>query len=324
MYVIDIQARIGGKRFFRINSLSVESSLTQIGTKAELTLPTTARLTRAGEFVSEVETAKAFQVGDEVEVLAGYDGDLRTEFRGYVRRVSPTIPLKLELEDGVYLLRRKNVKRSWRSVTLAEVITFLLEDTGIEVVGEIPGITFSPFYLKNVTAAYALQKLRDRYALTIYFRLDGKLYVGLIGGTDRVRVKYRVGRNVVDHRLEWQSKDDVRLRVKAILIRRDGSRLEEEIGSPDGELRTLHFYDLADGQTLKQRAEEELLKFQRDGYSGSLTGWLVPECRIGNTVDLADETWENNREGDYLAEGVTTTIDSGGARRRVKLGLKLN
>lgn len=323
MYLIDIEADIAGKKFRRINSLSVTADYGQIGTVAELTLPTTARLVRAGEFISEVETAKEFKVGDPVVIRAGYDGELKEEFRGYVRRISPSIPLVLELEDEVFQLRRINLQRSWRTTTLKEILEYIIQGTGVSLVGEVPTIEFTKFYLKNVSAAHALQRLKEEYRLIIYFREPGRLFVGLASGTDDTIVKYTVGRNVVDHDLEWVSQDDVRIRVKAILIRRDGSKLEEEVGDPEGELRTLHFYELADAMALKERAKEELLKFKRDGYQGSLRGFLIPECRIGNTVRLKDETYDNNNEGDYLAQRVVTTIDDGGGRRSIELGLKV-
>lgn len=323
MYVIGIEANIAGKRFSRIISLKVETDFKRIGTTAVLELPTSARLTRAGEFISEVETAKQFHVGDPVVISAGYNGDLVEEFRGYVRRISPAIPLKLELEDEVYHLRRKNLQKSWRKTTLKEVLEFVLEGTDVELVGEVPAINFTKYYLKNVSAALALQKLKDKYGLIIYFREPGKLFVGLTSDTDLQVVKYTIGRNVVDHDLEWLAEDDVNIRVKAILIAKNGSQTDVEVGDPEGELRTLHFYDLADEQSLKERAQEELLKFKREGYKGSLRGYLVPVCRVGNTVRLNDETYDNNNEGDYLAEKVVTTIDDSGARRRVKVGLKV-
>ncbi|RMF03583.1 MAG: hypothetical protein D6772_01930, partial [Bacteroidetes bacterium] len=95
------------------------------------------------------------------------------------------------------------------------------------------------------------------------------------------------------------------------------------VGDEDGDQRTIFFYNLPAGENLEERAREELLRYRYSGYRGSLQGFLIPVCRIGNTVRLKDDTFDN-REGDYLVEKVTTTLGSGGGRRKVKLGLKLD
>lgn len=323
MYVVGFEATIGGKTFRRLHSVEIEESINQLGKSALLKLPATARLERAGEFVSEVETAKTFSVGDQVVIRCGYDGDLREEFRGYVRRIRPTVPLELECEDDAYVLKRKNLQRSFQSTTLESVLNYILADTGVELAGEVPQINLATFYLRNVSAARALDEIRTKYGLRVYLRAPGQLFVGLTSATDGTIVRYVIGRNVIDHDLEWSDASDVQLKAKAILIDRENNHTEVTVGDPEGEQRTLYFYDLADGQTLAERASEELLRYRYTGYRGSLSGFLLPVCRIGNTVRLSDDTFDN-REGDYLVERVKTTLSDSGGRRKVEIGLKLD
>jgi hypothetical protein len=322
MYVLKCEADIAGKRFSRVHSVKIEQSLARMGAMAIIELPTTARLERSGEFVAETETAKIFQVGDPVTIRAGYDDRIHEEFKGYVRRISPSTPLRIECEDDMFQLRRRNLRRSWRSTTLAEVLSFIVAGTSVELVGELPQIDFTKFYLKNVTAARALKQLRDKYGLTIYFRKIGELFVGLASDSDDVVIPLTIGRNVIDHDLEWVSTNDVRLRIKAIRVSKSNELETVEVGDPEGELRTLYFYDLAPGDSLEERAREELVKYSRTGYRGTLRTFLRPRAAIGNVARLRDELFAN-REGDYLVEKVSTTINSSGGRRRIEPTLRV-
>lgn len=323
MYVLGIEVEIGGRRFERVNSVEITESIKTLGKCAVLKLPTTARLERQGEFVSETETAKEFATGDEVVIRFGYDGDHPEEFRGFVRKISPGTPVAVECEDLAYVLRRKNLQQAFRNVTLEDLLVFILADTGIELANEVPLVNFRTFAFRSINAAQALEKLRKDYGLTIYFRAYDQLVVGLASETDGVVVKYITGRNVVKHSLEWEDAEDVKLKVKAIIVSEDNVFTEAEAGDADGEQRTIFFYDLQPGENLAERAEQEVVKYKYSGYKGTLTGFLVPATRIGNTVRFADDQFAN-RDGDYLAEEVKTTFNQSGGRRIVRLGLKLN
>jgi len=323
MFVVGFQAEIGGKTFSRLHRVEIEDSMKQLGKRATLMLPTTARIERQGEFVSEVEIAKAFQVGDEVVISFGYDGELKEEFRGYVRRIRPTTPLELECEDEAYTLRRKALQKTFTNTTLKELLNFLLKDTGIDLANTPPEIKFRKFQFKNVNAAQALEKLRKSYGLTIYFRSLTQLVVGLASETDGTVVKYTIGRNVITHKLEWEDEENVKLKIKAVSVSKDNQFTKKEVGDSDGEQRTIFFYNLEPGENLEQRAKEEILKYKYSGYRGTLTGFLIPECKPGNTARLLDENFDN-KEGDYLVESVKTSLSDSGGRRVVKLGLKLS
>lgn len=323
MFRVGFEAEIGNVKFSRLHSVEIENSMKKLGKRARLKLPTTARLKQKGKFVGEVETAKQFNVGDLVIIRFGYDEDLNEEFRGYVRKILPTTPLEIECEDAVYALKRKALKKSFRATTLKEIVEFVLKDTGIELVNEMPTINFSKFMFKNVNAAQVLEKLRKDYGLTIYFRDFKKLVVGLSSESDDTVVKYTIGQNVISHDLEWENEENVKLKIKAVAVSKDNEFTTREVGDLDGEQRTIYFYNLPSTANLEERAKEEILKYKYSGYRGDLTVFLIPECRVGNTVRLKDENFENP-EGDYLVKSVKTTLSDSGGRRRIELGIKLD
>lgn len=321
-HYLSAEITIGGKKFSRVNSVEIETDMRKLEDTATVKLPTTARLIRGGEYVSEVETAKAFKVGDEVVVKLGYDGELNEEFHGYVRKVRPTTPLEIECEDAVYLLKRKNLKEAFRNTTLKALLNFILADTGITLATEPPGVNFTHFYFKNVSAAKALQKLKEEYGLTIYFKSFKVLHVGISSDDDGKTVKYRFGENVIDNDLEWVDEADVKLRVKAIHVRKDNTQVKKEVGDPDGEQRTIYLYDLDRESDLERLALEELKKYTYSGYRGDFETFLRPVVRVGNVADITDPNF-TERAGKYLVEKVKVKFDEYGGRRIVTPSLKL-
>lgn len=331
MFVLNAEIKImrpiplvnaGTKVLRRVHEVEIEDDFRKLETTCKVKVPTTARLVRAGDFLSEVETVKQFDVGDEIEVKLGYDGELVTEFHGYVKKVHPTTPLLLECEDATWLLKRKNLQKSFGASTLKTILEYILLGTGITLAGEPPTINFKKFYFKNVSAAKALMKLKDEYGLTIYFKEWKSLFVGISSDSDDVLVKYRFGVNVIDHDLTWESEQDVRLKIKAVNIKPDNTQVEATVGDEDGELRTLFFYDLESEAELKTRAKEEMRKYRFSGYKGSFTAFLRPVCRVGNVVQIQDPDFPE-RDGKYLVEKTVVTYGEGGGRRKITPGLKV-
>lgn len=322
MFVLGAEISIAGKKFTRVNSVEIENDMKKLENMATITMPTTARLERAGEFISEVETAKTFAVGDEVIIKLGYDGDLREEFHGYVRKIRPNTPLEIECIDSTWLLRRKNLKAGFKNTTLKELLDFMLEGTGITLDGEPPEINFKVFYFRSINAAKALQKLKSEYGLTMYFTGFKKLFVGISSQSDGTIVKHVFGQNIIDHSLEWESEEDVRLSIKAVHIKKDNTKVIKEVGDSDGEKRTIFLYDLENESELERLALEELKKYRFTGYKGSFKTFLIPVAEIGNVTEIVDETFPE-RQGQYLIEKVVINFGESGARRVVTPGLKV-
>lgn len=323
MFVLTSYITIGDKSFRRIHSVEISTSVKRIEDTAVVKIPTTARLERAGEYITEIETAKAFAPGDEVVIELGYDGQLREEFRGFVKIVRPNIPIEIECEDEIYLLKRKNLKASFKNTTLKKLLEYIIKDTGISLASDVPVINFDTFYFKNISAAKALQTIKEQYGLQMYFSEWMTLFVGLISDNDDQVIKYEIGRNVIDSSLEFNDEGDVNLKVKAINVKPDNTTIEETVGDPDGELRTLYFYNVESTSELKTRALEELKKYKFTGYRGGFKTFLLPNAQVGNVARIIDPNFPE-RAGDYKIDEVTTTYGQNGARRKIKPGIKLN
>lgn len=326
MYIPNCHIAIGAYKFDRCSAVEIEKSTQLVASTAKITLPITAVLVNEG-MTTTVETSKLVKVGDVVQIRLAYDGVYDgEEFRGYVKRVNYKIPLEIECED-IWPLRRKNINQSWKTVTLEALLQEIVSGTGIDLSSNVPGITLSPYSIKNATAAFALQKIRDEYGLTAYINRVGKLYVGLAYTDNSGQVNYTLNGsdvNVINaDDLKYKNKDDVILKVKAIGIKGDNTRTEVEIGDKDGELRTLFFYNVTTADGLRKLATQEMNKLKFNGYDGKITTFLIPVALPGMKAVIVDEYFPE-RQGSYYVESVKTTWGIQGARREIELGIKLD
>lgn len=254
----------------------------------------------------------------EVLVKLGYD-DKKTEvFRGLVRDVTGEIPVRVECEDAMYLLKQGEITRSYRAVSLATLIGDIV---GSKVPYKVMvDANLGQFRISKATPAKVLEYVREHYFLRSWFR-EGTLYVGLaiVPELQRER-KIRFDRNVVSHNLEFRQKEDVRLLLKAIIMQPGNKKEEVEIGEKDGEQRTFHYYNISAADA-KKNLEKEAERLIYTGYRGSFTTFGSPDFRHGDIVDLVDPIYPD-RAGRYLAKRVKTTFGEGGYRQEIELESK--
>ena len=346
MYVLGCKIVIGNNVFRSVSSVEIERSMHTLSDKCEIELPMTAVKKRNGEFVTNVPTPKAFNVGDEIEVQLGYNGNLVTEFRGFVKSIAPSTPTKIVCEDETYLLRKNTINKHYENATLKQIVEDCIKGTGITVENELPNFSLHQFTIRNSNAAFVLQKLIEDYGLTIFFPSWKKIHVGItVGGVVQKTTKYEIGRNVIDNDLEVVDSTDTELQLECKTILPNGNELKvtvgdngeytdktdkkreskenvKVIGSP--EKRTMYFYNVQTAKELASVGLAHLQKLKYTGLKGSLTGFLIPFTTCGQSVSIVDKRFENRLDGVYLAEKVTVSFGEGGGRRRVELGLKLS
>jgi hypothetical protein len=127
-------------------------------------------------------------------------------------------------------------------------------------------------------------------------------------------------RNVISSNLEYRIKADRRLKIRAISILPNNQKIEIQLGDPDGEEHTLHFYDLPES-TLRQQATATMDQLHYDGYAGDLELFGLPYIQHGDIVRLRDNAYPE-REGNYLVDEVERVFGVKGYRQRIKIGPK--
>lgn len=321
MFVLCSEITIGGKRFRSVNDVHIKRSVNTLAATAVIKVPVTAvlcdRKTR-----TRIETAQAVTVGDPVEIRLGYNGRLRTEFRGYVKRLNYRTPLEIECEDEFYACRLRAVRHSGPT-TLRE----LLQKCGLTV-GYCEELTIAEFPIpdqktKSDKVSTVLNRLKSRYLLSIWFDLAGKVYAcrpaSVVGATVRYRFRYNT---VSEDELKYHRADDVKVLVKAVGIRRDGTIVEISVGDEGGTETKLQFYDVSNEKELRMLAAAELERRSYDGYSGTMTAFLEPFAEPAMIALMTDDRYAE-RSGNYFIESTEVSFGQSGGRRKVEVGLKL-
>jgi hypothetical protein len=309
---ITIKSKLTGVQMVfnnQINAVEIERTFKNSTQTAVVKLP------RYPKLVDPNETDYKIRTGDSVIIQLGYNGNYYTEYIGYVSLIKPTTPLEIHCEDEMWKYKQVTVNKAWPSISMKELISYLVPGTDVSLV---PDITLAPFRIERVSVAKALEKLKE-YGLAIYFR-HGKLFVGFpYFDTNVGSVNYHFEKNAIAEGLEFRKADDVKIKLTAISMLRNNTTLKVEVGDSDGESHTSHFYNISSEAELKQLADQELIKYKRDGLTGSFKGFGVPFCDHGWTCNLMSNSYPE-RAGTYFIDSVKINYDSNGYRRTITPG----
>ncbi|MEM0542426.1 late control protein [Flavobacterium sp. j3] len=321
MFILESKVEIGSYIFNQVNEIEITKSVEELSDTAVIKLPTRFKVRQNGE---QKFTEDAIKVGDKVTITLGYEGKYSgVEFTGFVKKISPKIPLEIHCEDALWVLRRKNITRSWEKTTMKEILTEVVKDTLVQLADNIPSVNLDKWIIKNANGAQVLESLKKDLLMTAFINDEGKLYCGLqqltnVGQT----VVYDLNYNLVENNLEFKSKEERKIKIKYTYIDKENKRKSIEVGDPDGEQRTYHTSVISDTKKLEEMANAEIEKLKYDGFEGDVTSFLIPYATRGMKAKLLDNE-HPNREGNYFIKKVVTTFGTGGARRKITIGNKL-
>lgn len=320
MFVLCCEIKIGSVTFKSVNDVEIKRSIYNLAATAIIKVPVTAVLKHTGEAPTHIETAERIKVGNPVEIRLGYDTQMNTEFIGYIKRLNYKVPLEIECEDEYYKTRQVNCVFSKKETSLKDCLNAILPAINIASCADL---TLKNLVVNNKPGSWVLGYLKKEYGLTIFFDIDGNLYVGKAHDVQGETVKYQLRYNIIkDDDLKFQLAQDVKLRVKAICYYKDGTKIEGEIGEEGGETKMLYYYDVKDAKELKVLAQEELKRYSFDGYRGKIETFLIPYALPGMVAELNDPVYQE-RSGNYYIESTEVTFGTSGARRKVELGIKV-
>lgn len=313
MKALNTEISIGDYQFNYVNQAEVESTWELLTDTCEITVP--RKLSFDGKAIVQGESL--FKRGDQVTVKSGYDGVLNTLFTGYVSAIKPGTNLIFMCEDAMWKLKQQTITRSYKEVTLKQLLADICP-----IGFEVPDVNLGQFRISHATPAQVLEELRKTYGLQSFVR-DGVLYSGLAyWPSDQQSSVFRYQYNIIDDDLEYQRIDDVQIKVRAVSMLEDNTKLEVEVGDPDGDLRTLTFYNLNEAD-LKETAEREAERLRYEGYRGSFETFGEPFVRHGDIAIIQDPTYPD-REGSYLIKKVVYSTGVSGYRQNIFLDRKIS
>ncbi len=295
-----------------VSSCTISSGWKQMTDTAEVVLPRKIR-TFEGKQLMEV-----FSPGDPIQIALGYDGNLETEFNGYILSVSRGVPVVIRCEDEMYRLKRKTVSYSKKSVTLGQMLKDLLPEYQVKTQyekTELGTVRFS-----HMTVSAILKEVQDKTGLYSFFR-DKVLHVGNANtDTPTEGVLIHLERNAVSQDLQQTGGD---YEVTALALLRGGQKLEAKAGTKGAETFRITLDSKDDkitAEALKKVAERIYENLKKQKYKGGIELFGIPVVKHGMTIELKSEvTPEMN--GKYLVEKVEKTFsDNATYRQKVELG----
>lgn len=318
MYRMSWNIRIGGYRLKMVEKVSIKRSVELLADTATVTLPATV-------FNKTISIEDKIKVGDAVEIELGYNDDLKTEFKGYLKSIKTDGgSLTLELEDDIYLFRKSVKDEEMKDASVKKILENICSQVGGFSVSCDYDFTYDKFVINNATGYDVLKKIQDEASPNIYLK-DKVLHVhpqyAEIFGEARYDFSKNIEREGTD--LKYKSEDERKFLIVVEGTDETGATVSVEKGTTGGDKMTLKLPGVSSRSSLEQKAQSVLEQKVYTGYEGSFQTWLVPYVDAGYKVAITDPDYEV-KNGTYYVISVETTFSKDGGVRKITLGKRLN
>lgn len=317
MYTLDFEVKIGEFYLGMVESITIHKSVELLADTCEIVLPA-ARLNKALEIEEQIKR------GDEVSVSIGYkEVGIKEEFKGYLQRISTDGgSIKLFCEDDLFQFRKDLPNEELKKISLSDLLSKVVKGIGKNYKVDCSYTwVYDKFVIRDATGYDVLKKVQEECGADIYLK-DGVLHIhppGEVVGKERF---YDFAVNIEEAELSFKRAEDKKVKVVVKAIMPDGKVKEIEVGSTGGEKVEVKCH-ASDTASMKARGEAEVKRRTFDGYDGSITTWLIPECNPGDTASIHDGDY-TYKDGTYFVRSVTTEFSEGGGKRKVELGYRLS
>ena len=298
-----------------VTSIEVKSSYERLTDTAKIVLP--RKLNFEGKDLFSGNNA-IFKRGDAVKIEMGYYPDLKTIFEGFISVVNSSLPVEIECEDNMFVLKNTTIKKyAKESVSLNELLTDILPSS---IDFKCLDVQLGSFRISNATVSKILDTLNSGYGFYSYF-VDGILHVGLPSdASDTNTEEFKFEETIINSDdLKYQLKEELSIKVVAISMQSDNSKKEVTVGDTEGSQRTYYTYNASDSD-LQKFADLKLNEVKYTGYTGSFLTFGEPFVRHGDIAKLTS-TKLPERDGNYDIVSVTHSFSvDDGYRQEIELG----
>lgn len=326
---ISVKIIIAGKiEFSQVKSVEINQSIENLSDTAKIELPRAfknALQNQKGFSIEQKNLLQLIKVGDSIEIQAGYNGKLHTEFEGYISQIGADIPLTISCEDEMFRLKNKPlINETFASISLKKLLEKIIPEYEIQAL-DMP---LGKIMIERSTPYKVLEELKKQYDIHFYFK--GKT---LMAGfkTDFYSQEihaFSFNKNFrKSNDLKYKTKQDRKVWLKAESSQSGTSeKVTYQYGEQGGGERTLHAPMNLSPAELKAFTEKIYHSSVFDGYEGTIEGFGFPRTKAGDTIKLSDPNYpDKHRNGLYLLESVTILLNAqDGFKRKNKLSLKLN
>lgn len=263
--------------------------------------------------------------GTKVLIQLGYNGDLKTEFVGYINDiVNSDSSLKINCEDALFLFRVGVNDVELKPTSLPKIAQYLLDqiDSSFTLNCDYD-IAYEKFTIHQATGYDVLKKLHDETRANIYFDTDNKIlhihppYIEKAG-----EIFYSMQKNIENSSLEFNNKLDAKVEVTIESTDLKGNVQKVVSGTTGGDKVTLKVGSMSKA-SMQRIADNEVIKRSAAGYEGSFDTWLIPFVKPTYSARIKDEEYPD-RTAFYYVKSVNTNISEAGGKRTITPGLKLS
>lgn len=262
--------------------------------------------------------------GSGVLIQLGYDGNLETEFEGYIQDITTNdSTLKIVCEDALFLFRVGVPDVELKPSSLAKIAQYLIDriDPSFRLSCDYD-ISYEKFVIHQATGFDVLKKLQEETKANIYFDTTKKTlhihppYIEKAG-----TVRYSMQQNIEKSTLEYKKAIDKKVEITVESTDSKGKVKSITTGTTGGDKITLKVGPMSTAD-MKKVADSSLKKNSFDGYSGSFDGWLVPFVKPTFSAIIEDKDYPY-KDGSYYVVGVKTNFSESGGVRTITPGIKL-
>lgn len=309
---------IGDIYFDDITEVEITESVTDLSDVAKIIIP---RFYKQLDGKYPLDFIKS---GDKVKIEFGYEETgLNVEFEGFVKEISADIPLQISC-DQLYPLRQNNFVKSYKAVTLKQLLNDITTGTFIKKI-ECPDVNMGKYIIDNASTYQVLDKIKEQYGFFARIKED-LLHVGFAWDWRPGFTKnhtYNMQANVKSNDLKYKTSDEFNVRVRVKIRNKKSKEAYVEVGSKDKDATVQTIEYAADSEKVaKEIANARLKKSVYTGYTGSITGFGFPYTRAGDSATIKNIR-EPYREGTYLIEKIVKTYNSSGISRKNDIAFKV-
>ncbi|MRJ11391.1 hypothetical protein EDL98_09960 [Ornithobacterium rhinotracheale] len=297
---------------FKVSEIEIESSWKMLTDTAKIVL-----LRNVRDF-DKYKVGDVFKAGDKCTIKMGYNGELITEFVGYIRRVSADFPITIELEDEMFQLKKLPVHFAYKGGSLKSFLAEIVK--GVEVDCDAD-IKIGAVRFANTSLGAVLDTLQKDYSLYAFIR-NGKLIIAKPYSdvkNDKSVYRFDLERNCVSNDLKYLSKEDRTIKIKATSVTGKGKKMEYEFGDENPKTTLNIKLDFGDKAAMEKEVKRLYELHKREGFEGTFTTLGIPSLQHGEKVAISSTLYPG-RKGIYYIDRVVKKLSADGYRQEIEIG----
>jgi len=272
-----------------------------------------------------VEQLKNIGRGTSVIIKMGYDGNLETEFKGFIKNITTNDhSIKIECEDDLFLFRVDVKDVEMKPTSLTKIAQYVIDqiDPSYKLDCDYE-INYEKFTIHQATGFDVLSKLQSETTADIYFDIENEiLHIHPPYVTKGGEVYYSMQKNIEASSLEFNNKLDAKVEVTIESTDIKGNVHKVTAGTTGGD-KVTRKVGAMDEASMQKIADAELIKKSAAGYEGSFDAWLVPMVKPNYSARIKDEDYPE-RTAMYYVASVTTNLSASGGKRTITPSIKLS